>query len=54
MPRLPSKRPLRHLSSFGEHKIANKTDVMVITLHRDDFIDIEPVRYPVQGLENGY
>jgi hypothetical protein len=54
LPRLPSKRPRRHLERFGEQSIAQKIDIIVITLHRDDFVDIEPVPYPVQGLENAY
>jgi hypothetical protein len=52
LPRLPSKRPRRHIAQFGEQKIAQKIDVIVITVHRDDFVDIEPVPYPVRGLEN--
>jgi len=53
LPRQPTKRPGRHIEQFDLQKVAQKIDVIVIWLRRDDFVDITPVPYPVKALSNG-
>jgi hypothetical protein len=52
--RRPSKRPRRQIERFALRRIAREIDVIVVRLHRDDFVDVKPVPYPVKGLANGF
>jgi hypothetical protein len=47
---LPTKRPRHHLEEFSQSKIEREIEILVISLRSDDFVDIEPVPYPVKGL----
>jgi hypothetical protein len=46
------KRPRRPQHQAASKRVAAAVSVIVIQLRRDDFIDIKPVLYPVNGLAN--
>lgn len=49
-PHCVSKRPHPSLQQFAPQRLPAAVDVIVIQLRRDDYIDIKPVPYPVEGL----
>jgi hypothetical protein len=48
------KRPRQGPDQFPKPGIAAATDVILIRLRHDDFVDIKSLPYPVKGLANGY